>query len=383
MAAIRERDLKKRLFIAAAILGSGFAASAQRLDNLDLQSHGYVTQAVMYSNQNSWNTTGSEHGSASWTETVANLSAQPRSKLRLGVQGRFFLLGGFGNSISLDWAQADYKFNDRIGIRAGKVKTPIGLYNETQDVDPAHLWVMLPQGIYPITSRNATLAHYGGVAYGTVPLGEAFGKVEYRAFLGERFLARNDGYLEPYKAAGITVPNGLKGQTVGGSLHWLTPVRGLMVGASESAGGFSGAIDSGPYSGTSNASGLRQTSYFGKLERGRLMVAGEYLRIHLVGTAQLGPFPPNVARVDQRPWYMMASYKMSGKLSAGAYYSSFIDRQAAFTSYRYQKDWTASALYAKAEQHWFDGAGVGFSASDNPNLVPRSRLSLLKLGVTF
>jgi hypothetical protein len=40
-------------------------------------------------------------------------------------------------------------------------------------------------------------------------------------------------------------------------------------------------------------------------------------------------------------------------------------------------------LYAKLEQHWFDGAGVGFDASDNPNIHGSSRLSILKLGVNF
>ena len=72
------------------------------------------------------------------------------------------------------------------------------------------------------------------------------------------------------------------------------------------------------------------------------------------------------------------------------YYSSVINRQAAFTSARYQKDWAISGrydfnpyLYLKAEQHIVDGTELGYSTSDNTNLKPNTRMTLLKLGVSF
>ena len=86
----------------------------------------------------------------------------------------------------------------------------------------------------------------------------------------------------------------------------------------------------------------------------------------------------------------MSSYKLTSKLTAGAYYSSFINCSAPVNSSRFQKDWTISTrydfnpyLYAKAEQHFIDGTGNGFNASDNPNLQPTTRLTILKLGVSF
>lgn len=109
-----------------------------------------------------------------------NVTAQPDPKLRIGVQARYFLLGNLGNSITLDWAAADYKVDDKFGMRFGKVKTPSGLFNEIQDIDPSYLWALLPQSIYPITSRNSLLAHYGGVGYGTIKLGQSLGRLEYR-----------------------------------------------------------------------------------------------------------------------------------------------------------------------------------------------------------
>ena len=168
---------------------------AQSIDDLNLQIHGFVTQAFIKTNHNSWDTTGSEDGSASWSEAVLNLSLQPQARLKVGVQTRFYRLGDYGGTVGLDWAQVDYTASSMFGFRVGKVKTPSGLLNETQDIDPAHLWLLLPQSVYPIASRNFSLSHFGGVAYGAIPLGESRGKLEYRAFAGQRVLAADDGYF--------------------------------------------------------------------------------------------------------------------------------------------------------------------------------------------
>ena len=43
----------------------------------------------------------------------------------------------------LDWAYGDYKFASWFGARAGKVKTAMGLYNDTQDMEFLHTWALL------------------------------------------------------------------------------------------------------------------------------------------------------------------------------------------------------------------------------------------------
>ena len=45
----------------------------------------------------------------------------------------------------LDWAVADYRFKDWFGIRGGKVKTALGLYNDTQDLEFLYTWALMPQ----------------------------------------------------------------------------------------------------------------------------------------------------------------------------------------------------------------------------------------------
>jgi len=384
----------KSFLIAATIIAmSIFGAArglAQSMDDLNLQVHGYATQSFLYSTHNNWDTTDSTDGSAAWTEAVVNLTVQPEPKLRIGIQTRYSLLGELGNTITLDWAQANFKVNEHFGFRVGKVKTPMGLLNESQDIDPANLWILLPQSIYPLASRDALLAHYGGVVYGKVALGESLGKLEYRAYGGERVLGGDDGYFEDLREIGLTLPNGTAGPIFGGTLRWNSPIHGLMLGATESFLSASGEVDAGPKQGEVTVPRLASPYFFARYEHAKFMVSGEYNRLAVLPVVQFPGVPVFSKPFDQRGFYAMASYRAAKKLNGGIYYSSSIDRQAAFTSARYQKDWALTArydfnpyLYAKAEQHFVDGTELGFGASDNLNLQPATRMTMFKLGVSF
>lgn len=389
------RNPLKSLLVSALLLAPGLtvavAQDSSAFDDLNLQIHGYATQAVVYSNHNNWNTTNSTNGSAAWTEAVVNLSVRPESRLRLGVQARYSLLGDYGDKIILDWAVAEYKVNEQFGFRVGKVKTPSALFNEVQDIDPAYLWILLPQSVYPVSSRNATLADFGGVLFGSVPLGERFGKLDYRAYGGERVIPSDEGRFDAEKAAGVTLPSGLKGPSYGGSLRWRTPLPGLMFGAAEGSEAPSGPALYGPLQGTVKTYPINYPFFFAQYEHRGIMLAGEYNRI--ADTAQLAfpPYPAIVNSSDSRNFYVMASYKLLSKLNAGAYYSSSRDYDIPQGPARYQKDWTLSVrydfdnfLYLKAEQHFVDGTLIGFSTSNNPGgLSETSRMSLLRLGVSF
>jgi hypothetical protein len=361
------------------------------MEDLNLEIHGYATQGFIYTTNNNWNTLDTSEGSSAWSEAVLNISVRPESRLRIGVQGRYFLLGSLSNAITLDWAQADYKVNERFGFRAGKVKSPMGLLNESQDIDPAQLWILLPESIYELSSRNSTLAHYGGVIYGTIPLGEKVGKIEYRAYGGERIIAANDGFFQPLRDGGLTLSNGLSGPMGGATVKWDTPVQGLMIGATQNFEREGGGVTAGPLSGTFQDRRFGLPFYFARLERGRLMIAAEYSRLAVRPTIQFIGLPPIVTGIDQREFYAMASYRVSSKLTGGLYYSSSLDHKQPVSSGRYQKDWALAArydidsfLYVKLEQHFVDGTEIGYAASDNPNgLQPTTRMTLLRLGVSF
>lgn len=363
-----------------------FSTTAHRLN---LQVHGYAAQSALYTTHNNWNLTGSNDGSGNLSDAVVNLTAQPWGRLRVGAQGRYFRLGQIQNKVSLDWAQADFKVNEHLGFRGGKVKSPVGLLNESQDIDPAQLWVLLPQSVYPIASRNSILAHNGGVIYGAFKLGESFGKLEYRAFGGQRALSSDDGYFQSSRDSGFSIPDGASGHASGYTMHWNAPWRGIMIGATEASGSLQGSLTYGPAPGSLNLPLYRQTYYFGRLERGPFMFAGEYNRTNASVTVTIAGYPAPY-RIDARAFYAMASYKPARKLTTGLYYSAYTNTQAAFNSFRYQKDWALAGrydfntyIYAKLEQHFIDGNAIGISTTDNPNPQPDNRMSMLRLGVSF
>jgi len=383
-----------RWLIGALALALGCTtAKAQSLDDLNIQIHGYATQGFLYTTQNNILTTSSSNGSPAWTEAVVNITAQPNPKLRIGVQGRYFLLGNYGNAITLDWAAADYKPDERFGIRFGKVKTPSGLLNEIQDIDPSYIWSLLPQGIYPINSRNSVLAHYGGVVYGTFNLGSSLGKLEYRGWGGERVIGTDDGYFVNQKEAGLNLPNGLSGVTIGGAIHWKTPLPGLMIGASNGKDQqWSSTLTTGggALTGAETLNPFNLPSYFGRYEKDKVMLAGEWTRLPVSGAITFAGLPASYVHIDQRSWYLMGSYKLTDKFTLGLYNSQAVDHRAALGPARFSKDWTVSGrydfnqfLYAKAEQHFIDGTSLGFESANNTVLFPNTRLTALKVGVSF
>jgi hypothetical protein len=389
-----------RMLIGVLLASASMSAAAQSLDDLNIQIHGYATQGFLYTTNNNIFTTTSSNGSPAWTEAVVNLTAQPIPKLRIGVQARYFLLGQFGNAITLDWAAADYKASDKFGVRFGKVKTPLGLFNEIQDIDPSYMWSLLPQGIYPITSRNSILSHYGGVVYGTLDLQKA-GKLEYRGWVGERYISSNDGYFLTAEETGTGFPSGIRQVVDGAALHWRTPLRGLMIGASlqHSNGDDNPLTLTIPGLGILTASSVENSSnnpqFFGKFETSKFMLAGEYSRAPLYLVSIIPNVLTEIAREDTRSWYGMATYKLTGKLTAGVYDTQFIDKAVNDVinsgTNRYSKDWVLSSrydfneyLYAKAEQHFINGTSLGYDVDLNlGGPKPTTKLTILKMGVSF
>ena len=106
-----------------------------------------------------------------------------------------YQMGEFGGpNILVDWVPGDYKFNDRFGVRAGKIKIPLGLFNESQDIDSLFLWTLLPQANYPDDNRDFDLVVLGGEVYGWLGVGN-MGSVQYRGYAGEARLDANGGYM--------------------------------------------------------------------------------------------------------------------------------------------------------------------------------------------
>lgn len=151
--------------------------------NEKIQLHGFASQGYLDSAGNNF-LSDSLDGTFAFNEIGLNLNLRFSDQLRFGGQILSRKMGSYGdNSIRLDWGLADYRFQDWAGIRAGKVKIPLGLYNTERDSDFLRPMIFLPQSIYDETRRDTWLAHWGGELYGNVAR-EAFGDFDYKLFYG-------------------------------------------------------------------------------------------------------------------------------------------------------------------------------------------------------
>jgi hypothetical protein len=260
------------------------------VDGKTIQFHGFVSQGFAYSDDNNYLTMDTSQGSFAMTDGGVNVSTQLTDKFRVGAQIYDRDIGQFGKwHPELDWATADYKFKHWFGVRAGRVKTVLGLYNDTQDMDFLHTFALLPQSVYPTDLRDATIAHLGGDVYGSIPL-KKLGSLAYTAFIGRRKDTRYGGYPYLMSTLGVNLKD-YGGPQYGADLRWQTPVNGLLVGASrmndDPAGtgsvsfnpamfGMSGPPIQSPYNDTTQHAFTND--FYGRYEAGRLSLEAEYRR---------------------------------------------------------------------------------------------------------
>jgi hypothetical protein len=366
-----------------------YVGSLHAQDLAGIEIHGFATQGFLFSSHNNYLTMQSSSGSLQWTDGAVSVTDSLTDNLRVGIQLHMYQLGQLGGpNIQVDWASGDYRVNDYFGIRAGKVKTPLGLFNDSQDVDAIFLWTLLPQGAYPIDNKDFFLAHLGGEAYGTLPLGDHAGKLRYRGYAGYNELDAHGGYIQSLYDAGLAFKNPPGGKTYGGDLRWQTPLSGLTLGASELVQ----ALD-----GTSPTGGIHVPlspviAEYGQYSRGKFYVAGEYRRQTANATLTFGsityPTPS-----DERIWYVMGSYRLAKKFQAGSYYSRYREEDDGSTSLpgNYSKDWVISGrydfnayFYGKVESHFLHGIDIGYYQSTNPNgLKDNSNMLVAKIGFSF
>ena len=215
-------------------LCTGQPALAQQFKVWDrtVQIHGFVFQGSVKTDTNNWLTMKTREGSSAMTEMGLNASSQLTDKLRVGAQVYDRNLGQLGQfHPSLDWGLVDYRFTQWFGIRAGKVKTTLGLFNDSQDVDFLRAFALLPQGVYPTDLRDMTIAHTGGDIYGTVPLRHRLGDISYTGYAGLRRDSIYSGYPYVMQEYYIFVRS-MKGRQYGADVRWNAPLPGLVVGAS-------------------------------------------------------------------------------------------------------------------------------------------------------
>jgi hypothetical protein len=394
-----------------------FALMAQEFKVLDraVQVHGFLSQGFVYTNDNHWLTMNTSQGSAAFTDFGLNMSSQVTDKFRIGAQGYDRNLGQLGQyHPSLDWAVADYRFKSWFGVRGGKVKTTLGLYNDTQDEDFLRTFALLPQSVYPTDLRDATIAHLGGDIYGEISLRHRLGILAYTAYAGHRSDSIYSGYPYYLSSFGARITS-FGGLQYGADLRWQTPLKGLLMGASRLNGNISAkgsAIDAFnpgaglvPYSEISKADWVNQ--FYGEYTVGRLRIDSEYRRYWrnqelFSGTSE--------SFADVRGWYVSAAYRICKRVQIGSYYSHYTISNivggalAAFYPPATNTDLPANHDYdkvitgrvdlnkfwnVKVEGHFMNGYGSGpypngfYTQVNASGFAPNTNALILKTSLNF
>jgi hypothetical protein len=396
---MKEIAMYQRILTLLLVCACTGTVSAQDLSNI--QIHGFATQGFLYSSTNNFLGANTSAGTLQWTDGAVSVSDAISDKLRVGIQLHMSQLGEFGGpEVQVDWASGDYKVNDYAGFRAGKIKTPLGLFNDSQDVDAVHLWALLPQGMYPLANRSFYLSILGGEFYGAAKLGPKAGTLIYRGYVGYRSLDINGGYqnqinsgvaeLDTDLGQAYTPPTTPAGGNVyGGDIRWKTPLKGLLIGTSTMIADLHGSQGAVTFGQPMN--GIEQ--HYAQFERGKFFADGEYRRQPVAFYEAAGPIYVPIP-LDWRSWYVMGGYHVSEKLQVGSYYSHFVDAGGGENTSlpaNYSKDWTISGrydfnpyFYAKLEEHFVHGTDMGYYSDDNPNgEQSRSNILAAKIGFSF
>ncbi len=360
------------------------AALTRAQDLSGIEIHGFATQGLLFSTHNNYLTTESSSGSLQWTHGAISVTDSLSDDLRVGIQLHMYQLGQLGGpNVQVDWASGDYKFRDQFGIRAGKVKTVFALFNDSQDVDAVFLWSLLPECSYPADNETFFLSHLGGDVYGQFSLGDHAGKLAYDGYVGEAYLDLNGGYVKQITDFGFPLNTAPGGKSYGGDLRW-KGFKGLTVGTSMIVQVLDG---SGPL-GTLHVPPFQISGEYAQFAKGRWYFGYEHDRTPL--TVVLNS--ESAFTFDTSSWFGMGSYRVSKRLQVGSYYGHYVNKALPPSAPdSYSKELVFSTrhdfntyFYAKLEDHFVHGNGLGFYTSTNPNgLQPNSNILAAKIGFSF
>jgi hypothetical protein len=375
------------------------------VDGRQVQVHSFASQGFMYSNDNNYMTMNTSQGSFAMTDGGVNVSTSLTDKFRVGAQAYDHNVGVMGKGrITLDWAYGDYKLKSWFGIRAGKVKTVFGLYNDTQDIGSLHTWALLPQSAYPIDLRASTIAHVGGDIYGTIDF-HKLGDLSYTVYAGSRPDDPTGGYTYGLKALGAYL-NGVTGTQAGADLRWNNLIKDVTFGASfmDSPMDTTGTMQMSPLPkspGTIQADDYH-TAYYVSYKSGSLTVDAEYRIEKIWSTMKISIMPTMVVsspyNTDACGSYGAVAYRISKRLELGTYrswfYPTWTENRSLPSSHITDQVVTARVDLAKfwdlkIEGHFMDGYGNpqslrGFYLQDNPDgLKPKTNMLVIRTGWNF
>jgi hypothetical protein len=288
------------------------------------QFHGFFSQGASISDHNNYLTMKTSQGSVRMTDGGFNLTWRINRKLRIGAQVYDRYIGDLGKGkVKVDWALVDYRVRDWLGFRLGKVKTPLGLFTDSQDQEFLYPWALLPQSVYPLDLRETNHAHTGGDVYGSVGLGSK-GFISYQGYAGKLPTDYRAGFVYGIEDNGFRNVN-YRGHVSGYDARWTTPVSGLMAGFSHSFAHrtYSADLLAAPLKANVETYFSRQTALYAEFARGRWRFDGEYRASK--DLVRIRGLSPSAIQIGQAMpgWFAAVSYRISPRVEIGTYRSHF------------------------------------------------------------
>ncbi|MCP4105730.1 MAG: hypothetical protein GY749_09355 [Desulfobacteraceae bacterium] len=317
--------------------------AAQAVELPDIDVHGFISQGYLKTDNNNY-LAETEDGTFQFNEMGINFSADPTDLLHIGVQ--FFArdLGMVGNDdVILDWAFADYRWQNWMGIRVGKIKIDYGLYNETREIDMLRTSVMLPQSVYPEVWRRSFSAIKGIAFYGYLPLG-AMGRLAYDGQLGVMEFREDEGFaksIAPRMEEDFHITSIDSDYAWFGSIRWNTMLPGFITKMTYYD--IKGMEGTGDLIKIKEGGGIKHNpENFEVIEKDGYVFSFEYTWKNLILTAEYAkdnfqiaripggqpqPEPPpqgnQPSKETSEGWYISGSYRLSDWFELGMGYSEY------------------------------------------------------------
>jgi hypothetical protein len=350
--------------------------------NEQLSINGFLSQGYIKSSHNNF-LSNSLDGSFQLNEFGLTVNSVINDNLRLGLQLLSRDVGEEGNNdVLLDWAVADYRFQDWLGLRLGKVKLPIGLYNQSRDTDFLRPMAFLPQSIYDENKRSLFVAAMGSSIYGNLSFGNR-GNLDYQTYYGKIDFREDSGQSRgmEYQVNTMTRQRGLgpvsdfeadNRYVYGGSLLYSPPLDGLRLGISY----FTGQTDFAFKVGTKDGAARGTNKDFVVLSLEYAQPDWKFAVEYSEFTSDREALGRDIPDGRSQGAYVQLCYNLSEPLTLSAVYDVFYadkndpdgnnlvtQGQPDFLGWRRDFGvvlrWDINNRWIiKAEQHWVDGAAL-------------------------
>jgi hypothetical protein len=161
-----------RLLLALSVALFGWESSKAEFSLPEsVQVHGFASLGYFNTTDNNYfGNTKDDSGDFDFWEMGINGSWRPLPDLQLSMQVVSRKAGETDDGdLRIDYGFLDYNFmsdvDDVLGVRGGRIVTPLGLYNDTRDMPFTRPSILLPQSIYLDINRQFALSSDGGQLY--------------------------------------------------------------------------------------------------------------------------------------------------------------------------------------------------------------------------